>query len=155
MNSALVKCPLWLAELIKAKGGTVPFANFMDWALNEPKNGSYGSGKLKIGIRGDFVTSPSLGDEFCNLLAIQFAQWIHEFDLDNKLKVPISIIDIGPGEGHLAFNLISALVKDYPSLVTKINFLMVEINEGMRKRQKPSNNTGDDRLSKSLRAWNC
>ena len=27
--------------------------------------------------------------------------------------------------------------------------------EGMRKRQKPSNNTGDDRLSKSLRAWNC
>jgi len=27
--------------------------------------------------------------------------------------------------------------------------------KGMRKRQKPSNNTGDDRLSKSLRAWNC
>jgi len=26
---------------------------------------------------------------------------------------------------------------------------------GMRKRQKPSNNTGKDRLSKSLRAWNC
>jgi len=25
----------------------------------------------------------------------------------------------------------------------------------MRKRQKPSNNTGDDRLSKSLRKWNC
>jgi|TARA_R110000824_G_scaffold254209_1_gene443208 hypothetical protein len=27
--------------------------------------------------------------------------------------------------------------------------------KGMRKRQKPSNNTGNDRLSKSLRAWNC
>lgn len=26
---------------------------------------------------------------------------------------------------------------------------------GMRKRQKPSNNTGEDRLSKSLRKWNC
>ena len=26
---------------------------------------------------------------------------------------------------------------------------------GMRKRQKPSNNTGQDRLSKSLSAWNC
>jgi hypothetical protein len=25
----------------------------------------------------------------------------------------------------------------------------------MRKRQKASNNTGDDRLSKSLRKWNC
>jgi len=27
--------------------------------------------------------------------------------------------------------------------------------KGMRKRQKASNNTGEDRLSKSLRAWNC
>ena len=27
--------------------------------------------------------------------------------------------------------------------------------KGMRKRQKPSKNTGDDRLSKSLRKWNC
>ena len=27
--------------------------------------------------------------------------------------------------------------------------------KGMRKRQKPSNNTGQDRLSKSLRAWDC
>ena len=27
--------------------------------------------------------------------------------------------------------------------------------KGMRKRQKPSNNTGEDRLSKSLRKWNC
>ena len=26
---------------------------------------------------------------------------------------------------------------------------------GMRKRQKPSNNTGKDRLSKSLRKWKC
>ena len=26
---------------------------------------------------------------------------------------------------------------------------------GMRKRQKPSNNTGQDRLSKSLRKWKC
>ena len=27
--------------------------------------------------------------------------------------------------------------------------------KGMRKRQKPSNNTGDDRLSKALRKWKC
>lgn len=27
--------------------------------------------------------------------------------------------------------------------------------KGMRKRQKDSNNTGEDRLSKSLRAWDC
>ena len=27
--------------------------------------------------------------------------------------------------------------------------------KGMRKRQQSSNNTGQDRLSKSLRKWNC
>jgi len=27
--------------------------------------------------------------------------------------------------------------------------------KGMRKRQKLSNNTGDDRLSKALRKWKC
>ena len=27
--------------------------------------------------------------------------------------------------------------------------------KGMRKRQKPSNNTGKDRLSLSLKKWNC
>ena len=27
--------------------------------------------------------------------------------------------------------------------------------KGVRKRQKSSNNTGQDRLSKSLRKWNC
>ncbi len=27
--------------------------------------------------------------------------------------------------------------------------------EGMRKRQKPSINTGEDRLSLSLKKWNC
>ena len=26
---------------------------------------------------------------------------------------------------------------------------------GMRKRQKPRNNTGEDRLSKALRKWKC
>ena len=26
---------------------------------------------------------------------------------------------------------------------------------GMRKRQKPSNNTGKDRISKALRKWKC
>jgi hypothetical protein len=33
---------------------------------------------------------------------------------------------------------------------------MVELTQNQNhKHLKPSNNTGDDRLSKSLRKWNC
>ena len=46
----------------------------MNLALNDPINGSYASGKLKIGVKGDFVTSPSLGKEFCNQLVSLIAE---------------------------------------------------------------------------------
>ncbi len=136
MNRTLVKCPPWMAAKIKAEGGVVPFAKYMDWYLNDPKNGSYGSGKIKIGIKGDFVTSPSLGGDFCDLLSVQVADWIFELDSQTKNDTPISIIDIGPGEGHLSFYLISSLLKNYPSIENKFNLILVEINPGMIIRQK-------------------
>ena len=49
-------CPDWMALLIEEAGGTIRFSEFMNWALNDPFNGSYASGKLQIGTKGDFVT---------------------------------------------------------------------------------------------------
>ena len=40
------------------------FYDFMNFVLNDPINGYYGSGKAALGVRGDFVTSPSLSDDF-------------------------------------------------------------------------------------------
>ena len=48
-------------------GGTISFYDFMNFALNDPINGYYGSGKVELGVRGDFVTSPSLSDDFAFL----------------------------------------------------------------------------------------
>ncbi len=108
----------------------------MDWALNEPINGSYASGKLKIGIKGDFVTSPSLGPEFSDLLGIQIAEWIIDFEKQLNSQNIISLVEIGPGEGDLAFNLIQFLKRDFPKLLDKIELVMVELNDGLKKRQK-------------------
>ncbi|MEY4430420.1 MAG: hypothetical protein RLZZ533_356, partial [Cyanobacteriota bacterium] len=53
--------PPWLAERLRSAGGWVPFSTYMQWALHDPQHGAYGSGRLQVGPRGDFATSPSLG----------------------------------------------------------------------------------------------
>ncbi len=136
MNTSTVKCPEWLADLIEDSGGSVSFSKFMKWALNDPINGAYASGKLHIGVEGDFVTSPSLGPEFCDLLCVQIADWIKDLSKNISSNSVISIVDIGPGEGDLAFYLISSLKNRFPHLLSNIEFILVEINEGMKKRQK-------------------
>ena len=71
MIPTVADCPAWLATLLHQAGGTVPFRQFMDWALHHPEHGYYGSGRVRIGPQGDFATSPSLGPDFATLLGRQ------------------------------------------------------------------------------------
>ena len=56
--------------------------------------------------------------------------------LENTNNPLFSLIDVGPGEGDLAFDLISAIEEINPRLLEKLQLLMVETNPGMIKRQK-------------------
>ena len=67
----------------------------MDWVLNDPEGGYYGSGVAAIGPQGDFATSPSLGEDFGALLASQLAEWLQ---LLSPSSETLSVVDIGPGE---------------------------------------------------------
>ena len=128
-------CPDWLATHLHQAGGAIPFSRFMDLALNEPEHGYYGSGRARIGAQGDFVTSPSLGSDFAALLAPQLLAWlaaIPQTDPDQRL----SIVEIGPGEGHLARDLAAALRDAAPELLGQIEMVLVEANPGMRRRQQ-------------------
>ncbi len=60
MKSLPANNPDWLVKKIMKMGGTISFYDFMNFVLNDPINGYYGSGKAELGVRGDFVTSPSL-----------------------------------------------------------------------------------------------
>ena len=136
MESRFAKCPSWLADRFLERGGLVPFSDFMDWALNDTLNGSYASGKLQIGIEGDFVTSPSMSNDFAELLSIQIIEWINEFYLRFDNKQTFSLVEIGPGEGNLSFDILTALVKLSPDTLKKIELVLVEINEGMKNKQE-------------------
>jgi SAM-dependent MidA family methyltransferase len=102
----------------------------MDWALHDPHHGAYGAGRLGIGPRGDFATSPSLGPAFAELLAPQIAEWLLELG-----EGPLALVETGPGEGDLALQLAQALRDGWPALAQRCSLVLVEPNAGMAERQ--------------------
>jgi len=104
----------------------------MQWALHDPEHGAYGSGRLQVGPRGDFATSPSLGPDFAALLAPQIAQWLQALPAD----APLALVETGPGEGQLALQLAFALHGHWPELAARTTLLLVEPNAGMAARQR-------------------
>ena len=124
--------PVWLVERLRAAGGAVPFRTYMHWALHDPEHGAYGSGRLQVGPRGDFATSPSLGPDFAALLAPQIAQWLQQQPVDQ----PLALVEAGPGEGDLALQLARELAAGWPELAARTSLLLLEPNPGMAERQR-------------------
>ena len=136
MIDPTARCPKWLIDRIRTCGGSISFYEYMDLVLNDPENGFYSTGRLKIGKDGDFCTSPSLGNDFARLLAIQVSEWIYDLEKDGVDSEKISLVEIGPGEGTLSRDLIEAISEIEPALISKVELVLVEINKGMRERQK-------------------
>ena len=136
MIDPTARCPKWLIDRISNAGGSISFYRYMDLVLNDPENGFYSTGRLNIGKKGDFCTSPSLGNDFARLLAIQIVDWL--FDIDNAgIECELfSLVEIGPGEGTLSRDLIVAIAEIAPSLLDKIELVLVELNTGMKQRQE-------------------
>jgi SAM-dependent MidA family methyltransferase len=107
----------------------------MAWALHDPEHGAYGSGQLKIGKGGDFVTSATLGPDFSALLGCQLVQWLRNLALNHPTKT-ISIVEVGPGEAELSCDLIDHLVEQLPDLIHRLELVLVEANPGMEQRQR-------------------
>ena len=142
MNSLPANSPKWFTKIILDKGGIVSFYDYMNIALNNPTNGYYGSGKAKIGQNGDFVTSPSLSDDFSLLLAIQLEEWI--IQIKNNLNLnsnsnsnkKITVLEFGSGNGCLLKGIINYFQNKNPQILNDISFKIIELNAGMVEIQK-------------------
>lgn len=92
------------------------FRDFMARALYDPQHGYYASGRAKIGRKGDFFTSVSVGPLFGALLARQFAEiW-------EKLGRPadFTLVEQGAHDGTLAADVLAALPVECPARLTII-----------------------------------
>ena len=136
MNSFPANSPEWLSKRILNKGGIISFQEYMDIVLNDPLEGYYGSGKAKLSIDGDFVTSPSLSEDFSRFLAIQLNQWLKQLSKELKFTQKLKIIEFGSGDASLLKGIISYLLKNEKDILNSLSFLIIEINNGMVEKQK-------------------
>jgi SAM-dependent MidA family methyltransferase len=95
---------------IAAAGGWIPFARYMELALQA----YYGTSDRQFGARGDFVTAPELGSLFGRTLARQLRE------------VDGPILELGAGTGALAETLLKELDREY---------LILETSGALRARQ--------------------
>ncbi|MBZ0094911.1 MAG: class I SAM-dependent methyltransferase [Sulfuricella sp.] len=110
---------------IAAAGGWIPFSRFMELALYAPGLGYYSAGMHKFGAAGDFVTAPEISALFGQTLAQQAAQVLG--------LTAGNILEIGPGSGRLAFDLLSELERlgQLPE-----HYFLLEVSADLRQRQQ-------------------
>ena len=117
-------------------GGTISFYHFMNFVLNDPIDGYYGSGKAELGVRGDFVTSPSLSDDFAFLAGKQIEDWLIQFKNSFLSNQKLAVIEFGAGNGSFMSGLIKYFLENNKNFLEGVSFVIIEPNEGMVEKQK-------------------
>jgi SAM-dependent MidA family methyltransferase len=80
-----------------SRDGPITFRDFMQAALYDPELGYYNTERLKIGPQGDYYTSSNVHADFGAMLSRLFAELWADSD------EPLTIVEIGPGTGQLAY----------------------------------------------------
>jgi len=115
-----------------AAHGPVTFAHFMEMALYSAPGSYYGSRGEGIGPGGDFFTSPEVHPAFGALLARQVEQtWVAM-----GRPSPFRIMEMGPGTGALARDILSYVRLHSPGFYQAIGYLMMERSHAMAALQR-------------------
>ncbi len=115
-------------HLIAAKilrEGPITFRDFMEMALYHPQVGYYATSSERIGKKGDYFTSISLGPLFGRALARQLMEMMHI--LDGGV-----LVEMGAGQGHLAKDILEELATQG----VRVTYIIVEKSPAMRDVQR-------------------
>jgi SAM-dependent MidA family methyltransferase len=116
----------WLAEIVRAEGGRIPFERFMELALYHPVHGYYTGRGAVIGRTGDFSTATTIGDS----LARSVATWVKAEARQLSMPVP-RVIELGGGTGQLAAGILRSFMP-----WQRIRYRIVEISSTLRGVQE-------------------
>lgn len=116
-----------LHELIKEQiknTGPISFKNFLEHALYNPDHGYYSSGKVQIGKKGDFYTSPNVHASFGKVISNLAAKAYETLRVKD-----FNIVELGAGKGYLALDILDTLKTEYPYIYKNIKYKVIEIAE--------------------------
>jgi SAM-dependent MidA family methyltransferase len=118
------------------QSGPMPFDQYMALALYHPEYGYYNK-RVAFNEQGDFITAPTL--------TATFARTLGNFLLNNSKLENQAIIELGPGNGQLAYQLLLFFAEK--KIIPKAYYL-VETSAYLKKQQQELLNT----LPNNLRA---
>ncbi len=102
----------------------------MELCLYDPALGYYSRGAAQFGKAGDFYTSSDVHAVFGRLLARQFEEmWL-------ALGSPeeISVVELGPGRGLFAQDVLDWAEKKFPAFFRALRYVMDERSSALRDR---------------------
>jgi SAM-dependent MidA family methyltransferase len=108
------------------------FADFMELVLYHPQEGYYTSQNAIIGPQGDFITSPHLGHDFGELLAVQCLEMWQRLGQPE----PFCLVEMGAGQGLIAADLLAYLEQHHPDCLGTLEYRIVETSAPLRAIQK-------------------
>lgn len=130
----------FLDRSFAARGGAMPFDEFMALALYDPGHGYYTTGIGDVGGRGgDFATSATLSPG----LGRAIAGWARAEIAHHGWRGAVDLIEIGGGNGALAAAVLKALGW-WRRRSTR--YRLVEVSPALRERQRR-------RLGRAVAAW--
>ncbi len=110
----------------------VTFAEYMELVLYTPELGYYARSAQRIGSQGDFFTSPHLGTDYGELLAIQVAQM---WQLLGQPQ-PFTVVEMGAGQGLLALDMLRYWQQYQPELLASLDYIIIETATAMLASQQ-------------------
>lgn len=118
-----------IAEKIR-KTGPVSFRDFMEMCLYYPETGYYTSTRQKIGVKGDYYTTPDTGPVFGAMLGRQLEEmWL----LTGKNE--FTIVEYGAGTGLLSHDILDYLQSN-TSFYNHLTYCIIEKSPALREQQK-------------------
>jgi SAM-dependent MidA family methyltransferase len=135
-----------IADEILASG-PITFARFMELALYHPESGYYtrttdnnghemtavdSDAEGLIGWSGDYYTTPDVHPIFSQALARQ----LNQIDTALNRPAPCTIVEMGPGKGLLARDLLTACEQQFPDLFARVRYVLIERSPAMRDAQR-------------------
>ncbi len=118
-----------IKEKIK-KNEVLPLDQFINFVYTNLKIATIKKKKF-FGYEGDFITSPHISSIFSEILAI----WIMMFCKRTDLSKELNILELGPGDGTMAYDILSTLHK-LNLFKYKINYFLLEKSISLKKQQK-------------------
>lgn len=110
--------------------GPIPFSRYVDLCLYHPDLGYYSRNAEQFGKAGDFYTSSDVHAVFGRLLARHFEEIWRVLGAPKRIE----ILELGPGRGLFAQDVLDWSEKKFPSFFEALHYSLAEQSPVLRQR---------------------